>query len=254
MKAKKIGIKFYLDKRKDNATGYVDDHGEGIVYPVYVQVTYKRNNTKFRIKHKLSFKNMEEVKKMVPSLMPFSERIIRMIIQRELEIRGERFDVKGLNVSYKSLSKSVHTVLSDYLLSKFDLKIKGIAPAYWSILNFEPDSRTFFSIYQLLSNTISNLDEKIGEKRLKEIIATKRYYTIYENKSRGYMKNAEWFSQGLYGYLFPDEFNYPAIIDWIYGNEKQRAKEELNKENLSEVEIDSTISTIDKIIQLYIKD
>ena len=109
--------------------------------------------------------------------------------------------------------------------------------------------KLFFKVFQLVKNSIAEFDNKIDKKFLLQVEAVKAYYEIYEEKSGNFLKNDEWFKEGEYGALFPEEFAFPAIIDWIDGINQQYTIDEMKKLKLNYKKIDKYIKIINSMIR-----
>ena len=117
-----LGIKIVSEKNKD-----IEEQPEVDKFPIYVQVTYKRKNTKFRIGN-LDYTKDEYFSSETQKLLEEVDRKIRTIIEFENLSLGDKFTLKGLGKRYEKYDESVsvglyhvlNLLISDNLLLFID--------------------------------------------------------------------------------------------------------------------------------------
>lgn len=124
MKLYKIGVRFFLNKKVEQGIAPVDKKLSK--YPIYVQVTYNRKNTQFRVE--LDFVTEEEFNASLDHIDLFEIRhTIEKVIEYEVLTKGDKFQLKGLgkriekynskllNVLFSSVNKQLHASYLEYI-------------------------------------------------------------------------------------------------------------------------------------------
>ncbi len=124
VREKKVGIKYYLNKRlKSTLIEDVD------LFPVYVSVTYNRSNTQFpffllNASGGITEKTFEESivnrkNKELDLLLKSYENNIKNAVRYESKILGEEFTLKGLSKRVYLYENNLLSTIEKYILNQF---------------------------------------------------------------------------------------------------------------------------------------
>lgn len=190
-KAKKITVKFFLNRLLESAT---NDKGRES-YPLYIQVTYNRKNMQLKSKYAEYYYDLNEVK---PGLMEFEEMVLRKIITHEAgETKGE-YDLKGLKRKYEVYSFSLHQAVEQYLKPKLRLAILKTNDELTNVLHFSTPLATVARLHEAARRLFLDFDRHLGSKLEAEL-------TTYEQFLR--LDKQPFFT-----------YTFPTVIDWVDGS------------------------------------
>jgi hypothetical protein len=183
---KKITVKHYLITNIKN-----DDELGDPTYPIYVQVTYKRKNTKFKSKVPCTYLSELPVMPVFDSLSSYEEyyfenikndfdcaltrdlNFINWLVEQQISQRGEQFDISELPKLYHSES---------FELSKFiesSLK-KEIQKTLCDITGFNESNKfIIFSRFPVSHNSSSLINLEFYLHKYPELISLKTEYSSH---------------------------------------------------------------------------
>lgn len=203
-KLKKITIKFFLNK---NLQSVELDNNEGkslLGYPLYIQVTYNRNNSQFKSHYGGYYSDLAKIDEENLSgagLLDFEENIVRKVMEHEIKKRGDKFDLKGINKKYDIFSTSIEVLLNSNLKQRLYRILLKLKPAeYSAIFNFNDPKVDVLLLYKAASKLYESLEKNIPEDFKREI------------------KSYELFS--LMNLKSKFAYSFSTIIDWLEGNAK----------------------------------
>lgn len=232
-KLKKITIKFFLNKNLHPVQ--LDYNGETplLGYPLYIQVTYNRNNSQFKSHYGGYYSDLAKIDEENFSgagLLAFEENIVRKVIEHEIKKRGDKFDLKGINKKYDLFSTSIEVLLNSNLKQRlFRILLKQKPAEYSAIFNFNDPKIDVLLLYKAASKLYESLEKNIPEDFKKEI------------------KSYELFS--LVNLKSKFTYSFSTIIDWLEGNAKVEFEKKLKNNVKTDLLLLPTyINIIDKQI------
>lgn len=208
-KQKKITIKFFLNKNLQPIQ-LEDEKGKPLLcYPLYIQVTYNRNNTQFKSHYGGHYSDMAKIDEenlQGAGLLAFEENIVRKTMEHEIKKRCVKFDLKGINKKYDLYCTPIEALLNRNLKHKlYKLLLKQKPAEYSAIFKFDDPKVDVLLLYKAVTKLYEFFEKNIPAN-FKEEIKCYELFTSVNSKSR--------FS-----------YTFLTIIDWKEGN----AKEELEK-------------------------
>lgn len=108
---KKVTVKFYLNQ---DVKGRRLKIGEGVMFPLYVRVTYNRKTTRFPLANNWFPKKNEENLEDIKELKTF-KTIIEKVIAFEVNRVGESYQISGLGDRMKTFSSTLRTGIEGLL-------------------------------------------------------------------------------------------------------------------------------------------
>ncbi len=132
MKTKKIGFRIYLYNpisidegvREITEDGKEEKESEK-KGPAYIQVTYNRKNTQFKLDYKdLTEKEFKSPK--VQSALLEEQEFIRKVIETEIMILGDKFSLKGLGKRINNYKRTVYHGLFRNINSRLSNEIETV--------------------------------------------------------------------------------------------------------------------------------
>lgn len=187
---KKITIKHFVNKLL----------GSGPVYPLYIMVTYNRKNTQFKSRINDYFINIEQTKDCTHKIAN-EQRIIKALVEHEINQQGDNYEVKGLGNKYDTYGTPLYTALSEYLkhqLGEAALKSNPIESfLFFTGVRQEIDFNMLYG----------------GAQRL--------FDDLEENLPENFQLNVSFFQQYSKLYDMPDailKWQFDAVIDWVDGS------------------------------------
>jgi hypothetical protein len=231
-KEKKITIKYYLNTKykKKNQLLIVDTETS---FPVYTQVLYNRNNTRFYNPFtftvhgltKAQFieifenRNIEEYNQYIEEYSNDLEKIIRF----EASILKDNFSIRGIGQRYldyhsslfqtieRSLINKLKSFVSSQEASKFNIEEKD------AILHSMSDSLSI--AYQMVKQNFPNVSEVLPKDISTGISA---YHAlngmVHKNEIEDYLKNIDWLKSDIRG-KFQNKVLNPTPYEQILENE-----------------------------------
>lgn len=172
---KKVTIKHFLNTAVTTAV----DH-----YPLYVMVTYDRKNTQFKSLVFDFFKDIEDAKKDIPHKLAFEERVIRALVEFEVEFYSEKlvgYSVKGLGSRYNVLSISMYHLLTNYLNEMLRKIVLKCSPKEFFQLVMDKFRREDFSLlYEACRRLFDDFEDHTTDLFRKRILYFEEYNRIYD--------------------------------------------------------------------------
>lgn len=228
IKQKKISVRFFLNKnlQSDLIIGPNGKKQNG--FPLYLYITYKRMNMKFKSKYGAFYNQLEDVELRDPGLLAFEEKLITKIIRFEdsfLHVTRE-YELKGIKERYDFFSVSLFSAIEKYLKPKLRIEILKMKSDFRQGLNLNRDTphNTVLILYKMAEVLFENFQNEI-DKNVKQEIET--YYEFFSLIR----------SQGKY--------NFPTIVDWMDGSFVDELHKLVKKKNGNDTKL---ISRIDNII------
>lgn len=202
-KEKKVKISFFLNKNVKPVTLIIEGKRKGIIYPLYIAVTFNRKNMQFKSKFKSSY---QDENKIPADLKAFEERQLTKIIRYENAMlkKNEEFDMKGLSVKYDSYTNPLKTLLEKYLKQRLASGIYDSHNKLLFVLNLDA-TNTAITVPALYT-AAGKLDQKFYDE-MDQVL--KADIEIYEK---------------LLPVLRSMRFDFPTVIDWLDGSYKEELK------------------------------
>lgn len=200
-KEKKITVKFFVHK---NLLPIVE--GKEKRYPLYMAVTYNRQNTMIKCLHGGYFKDLKQVEKeKYPGYLAFEERIITKTIRHFAAQDPENFTLKGVHHLYEKYGMSVHEAWSNHLKGYLMLAVLRSEPhEYYKCLNFEHPDVEFKTLWEICQKLYpkEELMRVVPKAFLKQVEEFEEFLDENERK--------------VYNYSFP------TLIDLLVENKKSQ--------------------------------
>jgi hypothetical protein len=245
---KKVTVRFFLHRGVQAGSITKEDGKETPVYPLYLYVTYNRKNMQFKSNYGMVYADLDDVEKTNRGLMAFEEKLITKIIRYETSLlpNEDIYDMKGLKDKYEVYATSVKKALEVYLTPKLRLSVLKTNNELQHVLNFNTDyyHNTVLRLYKAAGMLFDNFYQVLDEKLHEELEAYQQYSNILPKE---------------------ENYNFPAIIDWLDGSYKSELNAFLEKlfkrkqalissiENLINSAIEKKIREIKKIDQKYLQ-
>ena len=216
-------------------------------YPIYVQVTYNRKNTKFRLLNILMTEK-EFCSEKTFSLLEDSKQRLERIVRLENELLSEDFELKGIGGRLSKYMDSVMHGLIEALLSEIGdkglklidstdskIKLNGKANFFFKGLAGFVFSSTFSdSIEKLKENAASVVEfEQIGGSLLSREV----YNTFFTDDIKGSLKA---FTELYDNHSDNDKLYATDILSWM--------------EDTKGVGNIETIQTIRRLLSIYLNE
>ena len=197
----KITIKFFLNRN----LAPMRQHGKSF-YPLYVLTTFQRKSTQFKSKSEEYFEDFESLKKNRPDILQFEERILRKMVEYEVEKVGEeKFTLKGLSERYPYYAISIYIALETYLKNKLQKQMLSSADPLALVPHYENPAVTVSLLYTAAVRLFPGFESKMPAQLIEELQAYEYYQT-----------------------LFPLEFymyDFAVIIEWLNGDHEKVLEE-----------------------------
>ena len=201
----KITIKFFLNKNLAPAV----KHGKSF-YPLYVLVTYNRKSTQFKSKSEEYFEDIESLHTQRPDILEFEERILRKMVEYEVELYGEdKFTVKGLSEKYPYYATSVFKTLEKYFKEKLKYQIIATNDLLAFVLDLDRPHVSVAMLYSAAIRLFPGFDTRIPLELQKELQAYEQYQTLFALENLMY--------------------DFAVIIEWLNGEHKATLEEAFTK-------------------------
>ena len=201
----KITIKFFLNRNLAPMRQY----GKSF-YPLYVLTTFQRKSTQFKSKSEEYFEDFESLKKDRPDILEFEERILRKMVEYEVEKVGEdKFTLKGLSERYPYYATSIFIALETYLKDKLQKQMFSGADPLAMVPHYENPAVTVALLYTAAVRLFPGFESKMPAQLIEELQAYEHYHT-----------------------LFPLEFymyDFAVIIEWLNGDHEKLLTEAFTK-------------------------
>ena len=201
----KITIKFFLNRN----LAPMQQHGK-LFYPLYILVTFKRKSTQFKSKSDQYFEDIDNLKKDRPDILQFEERILRKMIEYEIENLGEdKFTLKGVSERYPYYATSIYIALETYLKDKLQKQMFSGGDPLAMVPNYENPAVTVPLLYTAAVRLFPGFENKMPAQLIEELQAYEHYQT-----------------------LFPLEFfmyDFAVIIEWLNGDHEKVLTEAFTK-------------------------
>ncbi|UII32825.1 hypothetical protein LVD17_03130 [Fulvivirga ulvae] len=185
---KKVTIKHFLNKSL----------GPGPVHPLYIMVTYNRKNTQFKSRINDDFIHIEGTH--TTHKIDHERRIIRAIVEHEINLHGDNYEVKGLGNKYETYGTPLLTALSEYLKHQLGEAAMRSNPVESYVFYIGADrGMTFDMLYS-------------GAQRL--------FDDLPKNLPENFDQDVSYFEQYCKFYNMPDallRWQFDAVIDWLDG-------------------------------------
>lgn len=206
IKTSKITIKFFLKKSLPAGS---DESGK-ILYPLYIMITYKRKNTQIKSKYGSNYLNIEEVEKWDKGLISFEEKILRKVIEYEIERVGEeKFSLVGIGQKYEVYSTSIYWAIEKYMKRKLWSAIQRTNDELQMVLRYDTAQATFSRLYKAATLLFKDFNEKLSPELAQEVRAYQTYLQLYPE------------SQFTY--------DFPTVIEWVNSDFRKTLEEAYHK-------------------------
>jgi len=197
----KITIKHIL---KRNLKPLCDSQDPGIkFYPVYLQLILKRKNYQFKGLVKNYYTDLAYVKKDDSELMAFEIEFLRSIIEFEIKLKGEKFDVAGLGEKYEKYRRSVVAEAERLLIGEIEALLRSGKLKIQNIFNYAYLPGKSGILIEAVKALIPDIKNEQGFRECEV---------------------AEFFWQE-YTKTFPEkkkfQLIFPTIFNWLEGNHRQ---------------------------------
>ncbi|MCX6257856.1 MAG: hypothetical protein NTW49_08185 [Bacteroidia bacterium] len=265
--AKKITVKYYLNKNRRETFEFTEQSNnkiirEGLVYSTYVQVIYNQNNTKFKSmindQIPIEHETIDQLNTTYIHLKRTDENYIRKIMNYEISKYGEDYDLKGFNDKYRLYITSIHDLLGRFLIKELRRYVMVHCPLIFSALNFKIYDRGAFVIFTILNKMYPTFDQHMNEELKLQIAISKEYYELtktFLNKtwlSEKQLETGDLFKTIGYYEGFKD-WNFPVLVDWVNGTHMQEVRQMMKEKAESDEHTNEMIAVIDKILISYEK-
>jgi len=210
----KVTVKHYLNKelKKIRKGGGIIGNDfstyqeEGIVYPLYVQITFLRKTTKIPSLINDNFKNLEEAKKEYLKEMKEEERVITEAIRREYNKLGKDFEMTNFVGKFKVFKLTLEEFFYKYyFLNEYHKRLLATRSEYM---------RMFYHTFTFLKKSdILNYSLLYFEKVLETLSYPEEFLTL---KTR--LEAVTTF----YKSISKNDSGIITIYDWLFGEGKER--------------------------------
>jgi len=222
---KNFSIKHILNKNLKA----IDDPGDDTIklYPVYVQIIYKRIKYVFKSIIKTYYTDLENTREDDNELMEFEKDFLVQIFKFELEQKHDNMDLPGFANRYEKYRRSVISEAENFLISKIEHVLRSEKCKYQDIFNYRYETGKF----NLLLEAVRILVPEVGGNRefktceLAEEMCGYYKKVFPENKKFDLVMPFlfNWFSEGhkIIMYKYIDEYfsGDNAILSLNYINE-----------------------------------
>ncbi len=222
-KLKKISVKPFLNM---NLIPECSNSEGKDLYPLYLQITYNRKNTQIRSKYGMYYESLNNPA--IRDIIFFECSLAEKLVRYEINNTKKEYSLAGLGGRYEVYATSIRIVIGDYLKDKLQFELKKTNSPFYDILNFKNKRKYFEDFYNASLLLFKDFDKKTSTEFKYEV----NIYQIY--------RDFEPISMGGY--------NFPTIIDWVYGNYKQQFEQKLVRVLKNNSQIDKTIEFVDKLI------
>lgn len=186
----KITVKFFLHKKvAPKVSPWLDNVD---CYPLYIQVSYARNNTQFRSFYKNIYSSIDQAYENDIELINYEECLISKVLEYEIKTLKEKFELKGIGDRYMDYAMGVDHYVDSYLRQTFYNTLISIDSEFNLLLdpfNEKVDTNIY---YKAAKKLINNLDSYFPKFFVKEI---------------------EWGTEFIN--WCKDQKELPRIIDWL---------------------------------------
>jgi hypothetical protein len=238
----KISVKPYIYTHKKEGVGHSftskDSSSEKVLYPLYYQVVYKRQNTKMKSFYSGYYENLEDVQKNSPGLIEFETSIIKEAIQYESIHSEDYFQMKGFPERFNKYVRSTSQIIELYLKDKIRLGVMRTSAKkeyldkyfnYFLFINYNDPKLHFKHLYNLFKKVYTDFDQFLNEEDLQTIKAYEYFEQIIK-PGKGY--------------------TFTTIIDWHTLSSKNKFRDQLiNNFKLDALQAELYVERIENAIQ-----
>ena len=238
----KISVKPYIYIHKKAGVGYGitenDSTTEKVIYPLYYQVVFKRQNTKMKSLYGFYYENLASVQKQNPGLVDFETKVIEQAIQYENSIYGEEFQMKGFPERYNKYAQSVNQVVGKYLkhiiwlVTNRASSIPEYADKYFNyffFINYKDSKLHFRHLYNLFQKVYTDFNQFLKPEDIETIEALELFQQVFKT-GKGY--------------------HFTTIIEWLSNTAKNEFRNLLiNNYKIDAMKAELYIDRIDNSIQ-----
>jgi hypothetical protein len=195
MEKRPYSIKHVLNK---NLKPIVDPIDPSILlYPVYVRFIYRRKNYLFKSIVFTCYTDLNYAHKNDVDIMAFECDLLRNIIEFEISVNKEKFDVPGFAHLYEKYRRSIVSEAEKLLIGKIEHLFRSRKSKFQNLIDFKYEPGKF---HLLLEATLVLIPD-IRENAMFKICELSEIFWEYYNKS--FPKKER------YGMIFP------TLFDWI---------------------------------------
>lgn len=163
----KITVKFFLHKKVAPMVSPMLDNVE--YYPLYIQVSYARNNTQFRSFYKNTYSSIDQAKENDIELIKYEENLIRKVVEYEAKIFKEKFELKGIGDRYMDYAMGMDQYVDSYLKRTFYDTLCSIDSEFILLLDPFNEKVNINTYHKAAKKLINNLDSYFPKFFIKEI-------------------------------------------------------------------------------------
>ncbi|HUX95466.1 MAG TPA: hypothetical protein VMV47_07010 [Bacteroidales bacterium] len=195
MQKRRYSIKHVLNR---NLKPIVDPIDPSIkLYPVYVQLIYKRKNYLFKSIVTTYYTDLNYSNKNDVDIMSFECDFLRNIIELEIAEKKEKFDVPGFAFQYEKYRRSIVSEAEKLLIGKIEHLIRSGESKFQNVIDFKYEPGKLHLLLEAAKVLVPDIRENTTFKicELSEI-----FWESYNNSFP--MKEK-------YGLIFP------TLYDWI---------------------------------------
>ena len=201
MSKKSYSIKHVLNK---NLKPVVDPVDTGIkLYPVYVQLIYKRKNYLFKSIVTSYYGNLNSSGKRDRDLIAFECDFLRSIIDFEITEKKEEFDVPRFAFKYEKYRRSIVSEAERLLIGEIEYLIRSGKSKFQDIFNYQYKSEKFHLLLEATRILVPEFRENIEFRRCELAkIFWEHYNDAFPRKEK-------------HGLIFP------TLYDWLSKRHKK---------------------------------
>ena len=194
MKKPSFSLKHILNK---NLNPLSSSKYEVKLYPIYNQLIYKRKNYLFKSIITTYYDDLESVNTKDRQRLDFEVEFLSSIIDYEINLKGDKFDVPGFADKYNHYRRSVVEEAERLLIGKVEHIIRSKRSKYEDVFNYKYAPGKL----KLLLEAISSLMPELLDE--KEIIKCKMAELFWKEYNKTFLKKKDF---GL---------TLPVVFEWI---------------------------------------
>lgn len=176
------------------------DDGLTLLYPVYIQVIYRRKNYMFKSMITTYYADLDDINPKDRGKMEIELELLSAILDYEIKAKGMKFDVAGFSNKYNHYRRSIVEEAERSLLGNIEHIIRSRGSKYQGIFNYKYEQGKVALLIEIIEVLMPELIED------REFLKCRTALIFWEE----YIKT------------FPEKVSFgivfPTVFDWISGD------------------------------------